>query len=63
MKVAIISDIHENFHNLVKFFKEIENHDIKKIIVLGDLMNNGIAKMLMCLLLLYGEITMVIELL
>ncbi|MDD2487384.1 MAG: metallophosphoesterase [Candidatus Gracilibacteria bacterium] len=46
MKVAIISDIHENVLNLTLFLKEIENHDIKKIIFLGDFINNGIAKML-----------------
>lgn len=46
MKVAIISDIHENFHNLTLFFKEIEGRDIKKIIFLGDFINNWIAKML-----------------
>ncbi len=43
MKLAIISDIHENYHNLILFLKEIEKHDIEKIIFLGDFMNNGIA--------------------
>lgn len=46
MKVAIISDIHENFHNLVLFMEEVEKHEIEKIIFLGDFMNNGIAKVL-----------------
>jgi len=46
MKIAIIADIHENFHNLVLFLKQIKQYDIKKIIFLGDFMNNGIAKVL-----------------
>jgi predicted phosphodiesterase len=46
MKLAIISDIHENFHNLTLFFKELENLDIDKILFLGDFINNGIAKIL-----------------
>jgi len=46
MKIAIISDIHENFHNLVLFFDKIKKYDIEKIIFLGDFINNGIAKML-----------------
>jgi len=47
MKIAIISDIHDNFHNLVLVLKKIkENQDIEKIIFLGDFINNGIAKIL-----------------
>ena len=46
MKIAIISDIHENFHNLILALQEIEKHDIEQIICLGDLMNAGIAKIL-----------------
>jgi predicted phosphodiesterase len=46
MKLAILSDIHENFHNLALFFKEIEKSDISKILFLGDFINNGIAKIL-----------------
>src|SRR3989338_5607025 len=46
MKIAVISDIHENFHNLVLFLKEIKKYDVQKIIFLGDFMNNGIAKLL-----------------
>ena len=46
MKIAIISDIHENFHNLVLFLKQVKKYDVKKIIFLGDFMNNGIAKTL-----------------
>lgn len=46
MKLAIISDIHENFHNLVMFLNEVKKHHVDKIIFLGDFMNNGIAKTL-----------------
>ncbi len=46
MKVAILSDIHENFHNLILALQEIEKQDITQIICLGDLMNSGIAKLL-----------------
>lgn len=46
MKIAVISDIHDNFHNLFLFFKEIKKHRIEKILFLGDFMNNGIAKVL-----------------
>ena len=46
MKIAIISDIHGNFHNLILFLKEVEKYKIKKIIFLGDFVNNGIAKIL-----------------
>ncbi|MBS3123708.1 metallophosphoesterase [Candidatus Woesearchaeota archaeon] len=46
MKIAVISDIHENFHNLILFFKEIKKHNVKQIIFLGDFMNNGIAQVL-----------------
>jgi len=46
MKIAIISDIHENFHNLVSFFEQIENQNVEQIFCLGDLINNGIAKAL-----------------
>lgn len=46
MKIAIISDIHENSHNLVLFLKEIEKHNIERILFLWDFINNGIAKLL-----------------
>ncbi len=46
MKVAVISDIHENFHNLVGALKMIESLEIEMILFLGDFMNNGIAKIL-----------------
>lgn len=47
MKIAIMADIHDNFHNLILILKKIkENNDIEKIIFLGDFINNGIAKIL-----------------
>jgi len=46
MKIAILSDIHENFHNLILALQEIERQEVEQIICLGDLMNAGIAKIL-----------------
>lgn len=47
MKIAIISDIHENFHNLILALQEMEKQKVEQILCLGDLMNSGIAKVLM----------------
>lgn len=46
MKIAIISDIHENFHNLILFLKQVKQYQVKNIIFLGDFMNDGIAQVL-----------------
>lgn len=46
MKVAVISDIHDNFHNLVCFLEVISDREIQRIICLGDFINNGIARTL-----------------
>lgn len=46
MQIAIISDIHENFHNLILALEDMEKQGIEKILCLGDLMNAGIAKIL-----------------
>lgn len=46
MKIAIISDIHENFHNLGLFFKEAKKCKIEKIYFLGDFINGGVAKVM-----------------
>jgi putative phosphoesterase len=46
MTIAIISDIHENFHNLILALQEIEKRGVEQIICLGDLMNAGVAKIL-----------------
>ena len=46
MKIAIISDIHENIYNLISFYEQIKNENIEQILCLWDLMNNWIAKVL-----------------
>ncbi len=46
MLVAVISDIHENFHNLILSLEDMNAKGIEKILCLGDLMNAGIAKIL-----------------
>ena len=46
MKIAIISDIHENFHNLALFYKDIKQKNIEQIFCLWDLINAWIAKVL-----------------
>jgi putative phosphoesterase len=46
MKIAVISDIHENTHNLVLFLEQIEKLNIEQILCLGDLINAGVGKML-----------------
>ncbi|MFH1253605.1 MAG: YfcE family phosphodiesterase [Candidatus Uhrbacteria bacterium] len=46
MKIAVISDIHENYHNLLLALKEIKKRKIKQIIFLGDFINGGLAKVL-----------------
>ncbi len=46
MKLGIISDIHENFHNLIRALEKMEAEGVEHILCLGDLMNAGIAKIL-----------------
>ena len=46
MKIAIISDIHENYHNLTLFFTDIEGKNIEQIICLWDLIGIWISKLL-----------------
>ena len=46
MKIGIISDIHENFHNLILALNQLKEHGVEQIFCLGDLMNAGIAKIL-----------------
>lgn len=46
MKLAVISDIHENFHNLILAIQRIEKEKAGAIICLGDLINAGVAKVL-----------------
>jgi uncharacterized protein len=46
MKIAVISDIHDNINNLILVLKEIEINNAEYLICLGDLVNNGIARTL-----------------
>lgn len=46
MKIAIISDIHDNFGNLVKALKIIKKKKPEQVVFLGDFCSNGIAKVL-----------------
>lgn len=46
MKIAVISDIHDNAHNLVLALRDIGGRGVEKIFFLGDFINNGIARML-----------------
>jgi len=46
MQVAVISDIHENFHNLILCLEDLNKRGVKKILCLGDLINAGVAKVL-----------------
>lgn len=46
MKILVISDIHDNFDNLVSILKETSERNIDQIICLWDLGNNGIAKII-----------------
>lgn len=46
MKIALISDIHENFHNLHVALDMIKKEKCNKIICLGDFINPGIVKIL-----------------
>ncbi|MDZ7878639.1 MAG: YfcE family phosphodiesterase [Saprospiraceae bacterium] len=46
MKIGVISDIHENFHNLLLALNKLKTEGVEQILCLGDLMNAGIAKVL-----------------
>lgn len=46
MKIAILSDIHENYHNLVLFCKKVKEIKVDQVICLGDFCNKGMAKIL-----------------
>ena len=46
MKIAIISDIHDNLVNLEIFFQTIKKENISKIICLGDITNSETLKKL-----------------
>jgi len=46
MKVAIISDLHENFHNLILALQKMDEEKVQHILCLGDMMNTGLATVL-----------------
>lgn len=46
MKIGILSDIHENFHNLILAMEELQRRQVDHIFCLGDLINEGVAKVL-----------------
>jgi len=46
MKIAVISDIHDNFHNTILLLKELQKKKVEQIIFLGDFIGTGIAKIL-----------------
>lgn len=46
MKIAVISDIHDNAHNLVMALEQLKDYDIEEIIFLGDFCGAAIARML-----------------
>ena len=46
MILGVISDIHENFHNLILALEELQRRKVDHILCLGDLINEGVAKVL-----------------
>jgi hypothetical protein len=46
MKIAVISDIHDNAHNIVLALEEISKTDVEQIYFLGDFVGAGISKIL-----------------
>ncbi len=46
MTLGIISDIHENFHNLILALDVLKQREVDHILCLGDLINEGVAKVL-----------------
>jgi len=46
VKIAIISDVHENYHNFNLCIKDMKKEKIKQILFLGDFINAGIARAL-----------------
>ena len=46
MNIGILSDIHENFHNLLLALEDMRRHQVAHIVCLGDLINEGVAKVL-----------------
>jgi len=46
MKIGVISDIHDNAHNIVQALEEISKKDVEQIYFLGDFVGAGISKIL-----------------
>jgi len=46
MKIAIVSDIHENMHNLKLAYEKAKELGAEQILCLGDIINPGVAKFL-----------------
>jgi len=46
MKIAVLSDIHENYHNLALALERIETEKVEQVLFLGDFINAGIAQLL-----------------
>ncbi len=46
MKIAIISDIHDNIKNLTLFFREVKKFNVEKILFLWDFSSTSTAKIL-----------------
>jgi len=46
MKIAVISDIHDNANNLFRFFEQVKKYSVEKILFLWDLSSAFIAKIL-----------------
>ena len=46
VRFAILSDIHENYHNLLLCIEDMKRQNINQVLFLGDFMNAGITRML-----------------
>jgi len=46
VKIAILSDVHENYHNLLLCIEDMRKEGIDSVLFLGDFMNAGIARTL-----------------
>lgn len=46
MKVAVVSDIHDNEHNLLRSLERMKEQQVENILCLGDIINPGVAKIL-----------------
>ncbi|MDC7247947.1 MAG: YfcE family phosphodiesterase [Sphaerochaetaceae bacterium] len=46
MKIAILSDIHENYHNLQLCINDMRDQKIEQVLFLGDFNNAGVARAL-----------------